>query len=354
MNLYQSALFPFLQRFDAEQAHNLTLSLLQLAQGTAVGRWLLRSIAGDVPRQEVRLFGLTFPNILGVAAGFDKEAAVANGLALLGFGHVEVGTVTPWPQAGNPRPRIFRLPTDRAVINRMGFPNEGMVRAAVRMRKMDRLQPFVLGVSLGKQKETPLAQAADDYVAVMRAVYPYADYLAVNISSPNTPGLRELQGSRYLEELLDRLLEENHNEALRHQLRPRPLLLKIAPDLTWTELDEILAAAIENGVSGMIATNTTTARGGLRSTGAIKEESGGLSGAPLAARSNEVIRYIHRHTEGKLPIIGVGGVLDARDAQAKLDAGASLIQVYTGFVYQGPGMAGRLLRELKNLRSAHD
>src|SRR5690554_6087917 len=169
----------------------------------------------------------------------------------------------------------------------MGFPNEGMVRAAVRMRKMDRLQPFVLGVSLGKQKETPLAQAADDYVAVMRAVYPYADYLAVNISSPNTPGLRELQGSRYLEELLDRLLEENHNEALRHQLRPRPLLLKIAPDLTWTELDEILAAAIENGVSGMIATNTTTARGGLRSTGAIKEESGGLSGAPLAARSNE-------------------------------------------------------------------
>src|SRR5690606_11551911 len=277
MNLYQSALFPFLQRFDAEQAHNLTLSLLQLAQGTAVGRWLLRSIAGDVPRQEVRLFGLTFPNILGVAAGFDKEAAVANGLALLGFGHVEVGTVTPWPQAGNPRPRIFRLPGDRAVINRMGFPNEGMVRAAVRMRKMDRLQPFVLGVSLGKQKETPLAQAADAYVAV-------------NISSPDPPGLRELHGSRYLEELLDRLLEENHNDALRHQLRPRPLLLKIAPDLTWTELDEILAAAIENGVSGMIATNTTTARGGLRSTGAIKEESGGLSGAPLAARSNEVIR----------------------------------------------------------------
>jgi dihydroorotate dehydrogenase len=347
MNLYQSALFPFLQRFDAERTHNLTLTLLQLAQKTTAGRWLLRRIAGDVPRQEVHLFGLTFPNVLGVAAGFDKEAEVASGLALLGFGHVEVGTVTPWPQTGNPRPRIFRLPADRAIINRMGFPNGGMVRAAVQLRKMERLRPFVLGVSLGKQKETALAQAADDYVAVMRAVYPYADYLAVNVSSPNTPGLRELQGRRYLQELLGRLLEENRNEARKHQLRPRPLLLKIAPDLTWPELDEILAAATENGVSGMVATNTTTARSGLRSTTAAKAESGGLSGAPVAARSNEVIRYIHRHTQGNLPIIGVGGVFDSQDAQAKLDAGASLIQVYTGFVYQGPGMPGRLLRELE-------
>ena len=350
MSFYRRLLFPVLRRLDAERAHDVTLLALQAAQGTPAGRFLLRCLAGDLPQQPVRVFGLTFPNVLGVAAGFDKDARVATGLGCLGFGHVEVGTLTPYPQTGNPKPRIFRLPADRALINRMGFPNQGAVQAVARLRTM---RPGaaddgaagrpVVGVSIGKQKETPLAQAAADYVTVMRAVYPYADYLAVNVSSPNTPGLRELQGARYLERLLGRLEEEAQALAEAHGRR-RPLLLKIAPDLAEGELDVILAAALSGGVAGIIATNTTVARQGLQDR--RRAEKGGLSGAPLAERSNEVIAYVRRQTAGALPVIGVGGVFTPAGVRAKLDAGASLVQVYTGLVYEGPGMAGRLLRDL--------
>lgn len=350
MGFYRRRLFPLLRRLDAERVHDATLRALEAAQATSAGRFLLRSFAGDVPQQPVRAFGLTFPNVLGVAAGFDKDARVMAGLACLGFGHVEVGTLTPYPQMGNPKPRIFRLPADRALINRMGFPNEGVAQAVNRLRAMgagtageDGSPRVVTGVSLGKQKETPLAEAAVDYIMVMRAVYPYADYLAVNVSSPNTPGLRALQGERYLERLLDRLGEEA--EALAEAYgRRRPLLLKIAPDLTPAELNVILEAALKGGVAGIIATNTTVAREGLRDR--RRTEEGGLSGAPLAERSNEMISTIHRQTAGALPIIGVGGVFSAADVRAKLDAGAALVQVYTGLVYEGPGMAGRLLRRL--------
>jgi dihydroorotate dehydrogenase len=346
MKLYQQLIFPLLRRLEAERAHEEALALLEWAQRSPVGRAALRLVAGPLPQRPISLFGLTFPNALGVAAGFDKDARVAAALALLGFGHVEVGTLTPQPQAGNPRPRVFRLPADGALINRMGFPNEGVAAAVPRLRALAAVRrDFVLGVSVGKQKETPLAAAAADYTAVMRAVYPYADYLAVNISSPNTPGLRELQGGQYLDGLLASLQAENGLLAAQHGVRRRPLLVKIAPDLTWPELDGVLTAVLDNGIDGLIATNTTVSRAGVSDW---RAEAGGLSGRPLAARSNEVIAYVWRQTGGRLPVIGVGGVQTADDVHAKLDAGAALAQLYTGLVYEGPGVAGRILRGLVN------
>jgi dihydroorotate dehydrogenase len=226
MTFYKRVLFPLLARQDAEQVHERTLVALLLAQGMGPGRWVLKRMAGRLPRQPVEVFGLTFPNMLGVAAGFDKDVRVAAGLGLLGFGHVEVGTLTPAPQVGNPRPRVFRLPADQALINRMGFPNGGVAAAVPRLKALQkRGRDFILGVSLGKQKETPLADAAGDYLKVMRPVYRYADYLAVNVSSPNTPGLRELQGRDYLEQLLEVLVVEGQELAQQEGLQPRPLLL---------------------------------------------------------------------------------------------------------------------------------
>jgi dihydroorotate dehydrogenase len=342
---YERFIFPNLKRLDPETAHERTLTALSLAQGTSPGRSLLRQIAGNLSSRPIHLGPLEFPNVLGVAAGFDKDARVVEGLAQLGFGHIEVGTLTPRPQTGNSRPRIFRLPSDQALINRMGFPNSGVAAAVPRLRALAaKERSYVLGVSLGKQKETPLEEAASDYVAVMRAVYTYADYLAVNISSPNTPGLRELQGGRYLEHLLDILVAENQALARQANLAPRPLWVKIAPDLEWRELDEILATLLSAGVDGIIATNTTLSREGL--TDLNLKESGGLSGRPLRQRSTDVIQYIHRHSEGKLPIIGVGGVSTADDIREKLAAGAALVQLYTGLIYGGPGLPGRLLRAL--------
>lgn len=344
MNFYRRFIFPILRRLDPERAHEGALALLEIAQRWPPGPLMLRLIAGPIPQQPVHLFGLTFPNPLGLAAGFDKDIRVVRGLALLGFGHIEVGTLTPRPQPGNPKPRLFRLPEDGALINRMGFPNAGVTAALPRLRRLSAgRRSFQLGVSLGKQKETPLAEAADDYVAVMRAVYPYADYLAVNISSPNTPGLRELQGGAYLARLLSRLCEENETLAKQGRLsRPRPLLVKIAPDLTPQELAEMLDVIQSLPIAGIIAVNTTLSRGGVSHP--AREESGGLSGRPLATRSNEIIAAIHAHTGGSLPIIGVGGVFNAADLQAKLEAGASLVQLYSGLVYQGPGIAGQILR----------
>ncbi len=348
--LYRRLLFPVLTRTDPESAHERTLAALERAQSSVVGRTFLRRIAGDTPRGPVELWGLTFPNVLGVAAGYDKDARVPGGLALLGFGHVEVGTLTPWPQVGNERPRVFRLPADRAIINRMGFPNGGMVGATQRLRKLaDGNRDFVIGVSLGKQKQTRLTEAFADYATVMRSVYRYADYLVLNISSPNTPGLRRLQSRGIVSELLGQLAAENRNLGFVHRLSRRPLLVKVAPDLSYSELDDILHAVDDRGIDGIVATNTTIQRENLKDKHQL--EAGGLSGAPLATASNEIIRYISRQTNGKLPIIGVGGIFTSADVLAKLDAGAALVQVYTGLVYEGPAMAGRILRELARVRS---
>lgn len=346
LNIYERLIFPALRQVDPETAHDRTLAALELAQSNLAGRFALRRIAGSIPARPVQVGALHFPNQLGLAAGFDKDARAVSGLAALGFGHIEVGTLTPRPQPGNPRPRVFRLPGDGALINRMGFPNGGAPAAVSRLKALaGKPRDYILGVSLGKQKDTPLEAAADDYVVVMRAVHAYADYLAVNISSPNTPGLRELQGGRYLEGLLATLAAENHALASKTGGVPKPLWVKIAPDLTWPELDGILAALSGGGVAGVIATNTTLARQGL--TGTARSESGGLSGRPLRPRSTEMIAYIYRQTGGALPIIGVGGIATAEDAREKLDAGAVVVQLYTSMVYGGPGLPGRLLRGLE-------
>ncbi|MGD2048273.1 MAG: quinone-dependent dihydroorotate dehydrogenase [Chloroflexota bacterium] len=343
--MYKKLVFPVLRRFDPESVHDLTVRLLEQAQKRAVGRKFLRKLAGEVPRRPVEVFGLTFPNELGVAAGFDKDIRIVNGLYLLGFGHIEVGTLTPKPQIGNPRPRVFRLVKDQAIINRMGFPNCGVAEAIGRLQSFyDSQNRPIIGISLGKQKDTPLSGAVTDYKQVMKTVYPFADYLAFNISSPNTPGLRELQRGEYLQELLLTLAKENRDQAKKNGLKEKPMLLKIAPDLNWEQLDAIIEVAQENGISGIIATNTTLARNHLSSD--KRDENGGLSGRPLRNRSDEIIKYIHKKTFGRLPIIGVGGIFNSEAVIAKLEAGATLVQVYTGLVYEGPKMAGRILRSL--------
>lgn len=346
MKIYSRVIFPFLCRFDPERTHDIVINLLERAQASSVGRPLLRTIGGRVPRQEVTISGLTFPNPIGVAAGFDKDARIVESLSLLGFGHIEVGTLTPNNQPGNPKPRIFRLRADKALINRMGFPSEGAKTAHDRLQESSlRYHDAVLGVSIGKQKETPLNLAVNDYVSVMRTIYSAADYFAINISSPNTPGLRDLQLSRYLDGLLKTLNGENLRLAQQHAVQRRPLFVKISPDQTWSEIDSILEYFADKKIDGIIATNTTVDRTGLNNGNA--GEVGGLSGLPLASRSNEIIAYITRATNGELPVIGAGGVFTAQDVRSKLDAGAVLVQVYTGLVYEGPGMVGRILRELE-------
>jgi dihydroorotate dehydrogenase len=344
---YENIIFPVLRQFDPETIHERTITALRLAQRTPAGRLILRHIAGDIPIRPVQVGQLVFPNVLGVAAGFDKDARVFDGLAALGFGHVEIGTLTPRAQVGNPRPRVFRLPADQALINRMGFPNEGVVAAVSRLRNQNaKERHYVLGISLGKQKETPLEEAVADYRLVMQVTLPYADYLAINISSPNTPGLRELQGGRYLENLLSILVSENKHLAKAAGIRPPPLWVKVAPDLSWGELDEILATVAAIGIDGIIAANTTLARHGLKDPN--QGEAGGLSGRPLRERSTTIIQHIHRQSGGRIPVIGVGGVASADDIREKLDAGAVVVQLYTGLIYGGPGLPGRLLRELES------
>ena len=322
-----------------ETAHGLALGLIRAAGALPPARALLRSLYRVADARPVRAFGLTFPNPVGLAAGYDKDGLGWRGLACLGFGHLEIGTVTPEAQPGNPRPRVFRLPHNGALINRMGFPGLG---AAFVARRLAGARPpgLVIGANLGKQKETPLREAAADYEKLMEAMSPVADYLVVNVSSPNTPGLRELQTRAFLEELLCRLAAMRKTQQLRLDRRV-PLLVKLAPDLSDPELDDALEAMLSAGMDGVIATNTTIGRPGIDSP--VKEEAGGLSGRPLGPRSTEMIRAIHKRTDGKLPIIGVGGVDGPDEAKEKLDAGAALVQVYTGLIYQGPGLVKRIL-----------
>jgi dihydroorotate dehydrogenase len=336
-----SLIRPLLFRLDPEQAHRLTLGLLRVAGAIPPLCVMLRAwFAG--PHRQVEMFGLNFANPVGLAAGYDKDGLGWRGLSCLGFGHIEVGTVTPRPQPGNPQPRLFRLPEDRALINRMGFPGRG---AEFVRRHLQNSHPrdLVLGVNLGKNKDTSLETAAEDYLNLLRAFAPLADYLAINVSSPNTIGLRRLQARTALEALLRQLEDQRRAEELRLAKRI-PLLVKLAPDLSEEELDDALEAILQTGMDGVIAANTTVERSGIHSK--LAGEAGGLSGAPLRALSTRMVRQIVQRTGGGLPVIGVGGILDAESAREKLDAGASLVQVYTGLVYRGPGLVKEILRGL--------
>jgi dihydroorotate dehydrogenase len=315
-------------RLDPERAHALTLAALRLPLAEVILQALFEV---NEPRLAVEAFGVRFRNRVGLAAGYDKNGVAVNGLAALGFGHIEVGTVTRLPQPGNPRPRVHRVPEARAVVNAMGFPNDGVEALRVESRQWKvAARDMRIGINIGKGRDTPLERAAEDYCALLERVHDRADYVAVNLSSPNTPGLRQLQTRAFIEELLRAIT------ATRDRLPKRvSLLVKLAPDLTEAELDDALAAATACGIDGLIATNTTVSRDGL--PGHAQALNGGLSGEPLRARATEVIRYLARRTA--LPIIGVGGILCAADAVEKLDAGATLIQVYTGMIYSGPGLA---------------
>ncbi|HEY8481935.1 MAG TPA: quinone-dependent dihydroorotate dehydrogenase [Spirillospora sp.] len=335
-------------RIPAETAHHLTLRGLRAIQAVPGAVPLLRRLL--VPRDPaltVRAFGLEFPTPLGLAAGFDKDAVAYEALGAFGFGHVEVGTVTGRPQPGNPRPRLFRLVRDRAVINRMGFNNAGSQAAARRLR--GRGDEPIVGVNIGKTKAVPEACAAADYVASAERLAPYADYLVVNVSSPNTPGLRNLQAVEHLRPLLSAVREA----ADRVSSRRVPLLVKIAPDLADDDVDAVADLALDLGLDGIIATNTTVSRDALLSPPALAEETGGLSGAPLKERSLEVLRRLRSRTGGRITLISVGGVETADDVWERIRAGATLVQGYTGMVYGGPLWAHRVNRDLsRRLRAS--
>ena len=343
--MYKSVVKPLLFQLDAERAHHFTFDNLKRAARVPGAATLLRALYDyQHPSLEREVFGLKFRNPVGLAAGLDKNAVLTDELATLGFGFVEIGTVTPRPQPGNPAPRLFRLPQDEALINRMGFNNEGAATVAARLRQRSNRQ-LIIGGNIGKNKDTPNEQAGDDYVAAFEALADVVDYFVVNVSSPNTPGLRELQDKEPLIKLLQQVQTRNLARAT-----PRPLLLKIAPDLTDAQLDDILEIARETRLSGLVATNTTIARPeSLRTPAAAvaAHGAGGLSGRPLRERATEVIRYLHQRSQGGLPIIGAGGIHSAQDALDKLAAGASLVQLYTGFIYEGPGLVRQINRALR-------
>ena len=327
---------PFLFALDPEVAHDLALASLKLLERGGMAS----TLADAGPAQRVKLMGLEFPNALGLAAGLDKNGEYIDALAALGFGFIEIGTVTPRPQPGNPKPRMFRLPEAQALINRLGFNNHGVERLIANVLRAR--YRGILGINIGKNFDTPIERAADDYEFCLAKVYAHASYVTVNVSSPNTKDLRQLQGADELGALAGKLKTEQTRLADAHG-RYVPLVLKIAPDLDDAELEAIAKCLLRHKLDGVIATNTTVSRAGvagLRHAG----ESGGLSGAPLRDVSTEVVRKLAHLLDGRVPIIGVGGVMSAADARAKLAAGAGLVQIYTGFIYRGPQLIGEILR----------
>jgi len=359
-------MYPFFRRalfkLEAERAHQLTLSALRLAGAIAPARSIVQAAYAS-PARPVRAFGLTFRNPIGLAAGYDKDALAVRGLAALGFGHIEVGTVTPLPQQGNPRPRLFRLVEDEALINRLGFPSRGSEYVQNRLnpalspnwlerfigygprkpKRLKRIPGLILGVNLGRNGSTPNAEAVFDYLALLQNFAPLSDYLAINVSSPNTEGLRRLQARETLEALLKNLHEQRLIE--QKQLdRPVPLLVKLAPDLSSAELDDCLDVILRTKMDGVIVTNTTTERIGLRSR--ERSESGGLSGRPLRALSESMLRQVLMRVNREIPVVSVGGIMNGADARRRLDMGATLVQLYSGLVYSGPGLVKAIARLL--------
>lgn len=330
--MYKTFIRPVFFSFDPEKIHHFTFSMLRFYQKIGLGS-IFRSIYKiEDPKLERELFGLKFPNPVGLAAGFDKDAKLYKELSNLGFGFIEIGTVTPKPQAGNETPRLFRLKEDAAIINRMGFNNGGVEEAVERLKNNPIGKGRVLiGGNIGKNKVTPNEEAVSDYLICFDALFDYVDYFVVNVSSPNTPNLRELQEKKPLTDLLQTLQDRNNSKEKR-----KPILLKIAPDLTDDQLMDIIDIVSITKIDGVIATNTTISRDGLSSEN--KKEMGGLSGKPLTKRATEVIRFLSEKSNKSFPIIGVGGIHSPEDALEKIDAGASLIQLYTGFIYEGPGL----------------
>jgi dihydroorotate dehydrogenase len=324
-------------RLDAERAHHWSLAGLRFAERCGI---LHRMTGGLGPRQPVECMGLNFPNVVGLAAGLDKEGNAIDSFGRLGFGFIEIGTITPRPQDGNPTPRLFRLLQHEAIINRMGFNNPGIKEGAANVRKSTTFQG-VIGFNIGKNKETPNEHAVDDYLACMRGAWPVADYIAVNLSSPNTPGLRDLQAPDSTARLLSRLQEERE-KLTRESGRSVPLALKVAPDLEQDDIAALSKVFLDQGLDALIATNTTIAREEVADH-PLHTEAGGLSGAPLTKQSTEVIAAFHAELRDKIPIIGVGGIMCAEDALAKIDAGARLLQLYTGFIYRGPKLVHDIL-----------
>jgi dihydroorotate dehydrogenase len=350
---------------DPEAAHQLTLNALRLAGNIPLSNWVLNKIF-KAPPKPVQAFGLTFKNPVGLAAGYDKDALAVKGLSALGFGHVEVGTVTPRPQPGNPKPRLFRLVEDEGVINRLGFPSRGsefvqmqlnpslhtgwferafgiQPRREKNKRTVIRKGSTVLGVNLGKNKETPNESAVLDYLELLQNFAPYADYLTINISSPNTVGLRQLQGREALNGLLTHLHAQRQLEETKLE-KKLPLLVKLAPDLTESELDDAIGVILDTGMDGVIATNTTLARDGLVSM--HQGETGGLSGSPLTVKSEAVLSRVVKLVDGKIPVVSAGGIMNPDDAKKRLALGASLVQVYTGLIYQGPALVREIVKSL--------
>ncbi len=330
--IYKSVIRPFLFRSDAEKVHQRVNALLDHPALQTFFR-MMASGSATAPK---KVMGMTFPNPLGLAAGFDKNAEHLEGLFALGFGFVEIGTVTPRPQDGNPRPRLFRLPGEGAIINRMGFNNKGV--AYVLEQLQNRRGAGIVGGNIGKNKITDNAHAVEDYLYCFRALYDYVDYFTVNVSSPNTPDLRALQEKEALHKILNSLQEFNQGTK-----KAKPVLLKIAPDMDWAAVDEILEVSQNNGIDGIIATNTTISRDGL--TDRQKEQQGGLSGRPLFRRSTDFVRYIKKHSD--FVVVGAGGIFSPDDALEKLKAGADLIQLYTGLIYQGPLLVRNIIRAIK-------
>lgn len=340
--MYKSIIRPILFLFDPEVIHNFTFSFLRFIHRIPGVSLIIRTLyCFESPILHRNVFGLDFKNPVGLAAGFDKDARLVDPLSDFGFGFIEIGTVTPVAQRGNPKPRLFRLAQDHSLINRMGFNNKGVVAAAELLKK--RQSKILVGGNIGKNKDTPNDQAKNDFGFCFEELYEVVDYFVVNVSSPNTPGLRDLQDKEPLKDLLSDLITKNKARG-----SSKPILLKIAPDLSDAQIDDIIDIVQDLGIDGLIATNTTVERRNL-STPTIKLDeigTGGLSGGGISRRSTEVIRYIFKKTKGRVPIIGVGGILSAEDAIEKLDAGASLVQIYAGFVYEGPAFVKKINQEI--------
>ncbi len=342
--MYKILIRPVFFLFEAETAHRLAMNVLWMISKIPLVKRLLKWwYCKSSLTHRIQLFGIDFKNPIGLAAGFDKDGKYVELLDLLGFGFIEVGTVTPKPQKGNPKPRLFRLKKDQAIINRMGFNNKGVDALARNLSKIKN-KNIVIGGNIGKNKATPNDEAYKDYLTCFQKLYPYVDYFVVNVSSPNTPGLRSLQAKAPLDKILSSVRKANLKTK-----HPKPVLLKIAPDLTMEQLNEIIQAARDNQVSGIIAGNTTVSRENLITSDSELDRigKGGLSGYPLKERSTKIIRQIVNNTGTKIPIVGVGGIFTADDVQEKFEAGASLVQLFTGFIYVGPGIVKQILKKMK-------